>query len=607
VLTKDRGQPRTRDRHQARLLLGDLALGAGDHERIIATHRALLRDGVGDTGALRFNLMRAYEALGREHAARAQRNWLLINLPRHPASLGIIQMRGRGILDELSDRDRLKRVKRLLKVSRPREAAREVTSIPRPPFANAFTVELEEETVRALVRAGRMDEALSLADKLKATQPPQARWWAVGAWALGKAGRQEEASALWKETAALSKGPEPKAEACFFSGFHRYEASRYADAEEIWKACHDVVKGSAWQEATLWYRGLSALLLGRFDWAAGLWDQLILHHPASRELSKFLYWRARALFQLDQRAEAKKLLTRIWQNDPLGYYGILAREKLGKKSLGGTAVSPDALIAHAGRAQKKWARKARALARFGFAEDARAEVLANRPMRHSHMGLLQEVGAHHDVWKRAGRVRPSPQVRGPRLAKGPGWRATYAEPHSALVNKAAADHSIPPEFIYAIMRTESGFDAQAKSPVGALGLMQLMPYTARGMAGLLATQLPDPIEPALVEPGLSIHLGAGFLGRLNKELGHPLLAAAAYNGSPQEVTRWMNDFGHLAPLLFVERMPFLETRNYVKKVLATQAVYRGLAGRPVALDLPAEPVGRAPEKFTAFAPVEADP
>jgi soluble lytic murein transglycosylase len=165
-------------------------------------------------------------------------------------------------------------------------------------------------------------------------------------------------------------------------------------------------------------------------------------------------------------------------------------------------------------------------------------------------------------------------------------------------------NKVDPFFIYAIMRTESGFDPEARSPVGALGLMQLMPYTGRGMAGLVGQKLPDPVDPALIRPAVSVALGAGFLGRLQAELGSPMLAAAAYNGSPQEVSRWMAAFGHLTPLLFVERMPFKETRNYVKKVLATLAIYRGLAGAEVRLEIPLEAVGAPPEKLTSFEPVE---
>jgi soluble lytic murein transglycosylase-like protein len=85
-----------------------------------------------------------------------------------------------------------------------------------------------------------------------------------------------------------------------------------------------------------------------------------------------------------------------------------------------------------------------------------------------------------------------------------------------------------------------------------------------------------------------------------------LLAAASYNGSPEHVSGWLRDFGHLEPELFVERIPFKETRDYVKKVLPTMAVYRALGGEPLLLDLPDAPLGPPPAKLTGFPPIPAD-
>jgi tetratricopeptide (TPR) repeat protein len=417
VLTQNRGRPLARDRAQARLLLADLALGQNDWASVITSHRALLKDGVGDAGALRFNLMRALSAVGKKKAATLERNRLLVGMPRHTAALKILTIEGQGILNGLSGPERLQRVRMLLKTSRPQQAAEEALAIPRPAFSNSFLVDLEEETVRALVRAGRLDEALTRAQELAAAKPDQPRWWAVGAWALGKAGRTEEASARWAETARRTQDPEARAEACFFSGFLRYEGSRYEEAERIWLACAAQAKGSSWQEATLWYRGLVALLQGKMDWAAGLLEQAAMHHPASPELSKYLHWRAHALSSLGQKKQAKALWLRVWQRDALSYYGMLARQALEKKPIIGTAIPADALMAHARRAQGNWANRSRALARFGLDQDAKAEVLANPPLGLGHLGLLQEVGAYHDVWRRAARVRPHPRLRGPRLAK----------------------------------------------------------------------------------------------------------------------------------------------------------------------------------------------
>ena len=89
-----------------------------------------------------------------------------------------------------------------------------------------------------------------------------------------------------------------------------------------------------------------------------------------------------------------------------------------------------------------------------------------------------------------------------------------------------------------------------------------------------------------------------------KEHQDTYMSAAAYNGSPQALRRWRRDFGHLKPEIFVERIPYKETRDYVKKVLTTQAIYRGLEGLPLHLDLPFAPPGPGQSEITAFEPVE---
>lgn len=175
-------------------------------------------------------------------------------------------------------------------------------------------------------------------------------------------------------------------------------------------------------------------------------------------------------------------------------------------------------------------------------------------------------------------------------------------PYRKLVGPQCAQHGISEAFAYAIMRTESGFSPQAQSPVGALGLLQLMPYTATGMATVLKRS--PPTRNALFQPETNIALGVAFLGLAEREFGHAAWAAAVYNGGPDNVARWMNTFGHLEPELFIERIPFRETRNYVKRVTETMALYRALMGEDLRVDLPTKSPGAAPASFTWFPPSE---
>lgn len=135
-----------------------------------------------------------------------------------------------------------------------------------------------------------------------------------------------------------------------------------------------------------------------------------------------------------------------------------------------------------------------------------------------------------------------------------------------------------PALILAVIRQESGFDEAARSRVGALGLMQLMPATARSVARGL--KIPYGRGRLTVDPGYNMRLGAHYLqAQINAFGGEYVLALAAYNAGPHRVKRWIKERGDpRAPdvdmIDWIERIPFAETRNYVQRVLEAMQVYR---------------------------------
>jgi soluble lytic murein transglycosylase len=161
------------------------------------------------------------------------------------------------------------------------------------------------------------------------------------------------------------------------------------------------------------------------------------------------------------------------------------------------------------------------------------------------------------------------------------WQAAYPRPWDAIVLRESESASIPRALTWAIMREESAFDPDAKSVANAIGLMQLMSATARMVAR--GTPLVAD-EPSLHRPDVSIALGARFLGSLRTSFAsNPALAIAAYNGGSAAVRRWLGERSADDFDVFVERIPFDETRAYIKRVLASQAAYAYLY-EPHALD-----------------------
>ena len=152
---------------------------------------------------------------------------------------------------------------------------------------------------------------------------------------------------------------------------------------------------------------------------------------------------------------------------------------------------------------------------------------------------------------------------------------------------------VPTEFAMAIARQESELDPAAESSAGALGLMQLMPATAKAMADAVGT--PYSASRLTAEPRYNARLGTTYLARmLDRFDGSYLLAAAAYNAGPGRVGQWIEDFGDprdqgVDAVTWIETIPFSETRNYVMRVLEGLHVYRArLHGRAAPMRLAAD-------------------
>lgn len=152
------------------------------------------------------------------------------------------------------------------------------------------------------------------------------------------------------------------------------------------------------------------------------------------------------------------------------------------------------------------------------------------------------------------------------------WQATYPKAFESSVQAASQQFGVPSEFVWSIMRAESRYNPTVLSPVGAMGLLQLMPYTAEKVAGILEVRSFRPMQ--LLQPDVNVRLGTRYLKRLSDKLnGNYHLVAAAYNAGPHRVASWLKAFGHLDTDEFIEHIPFVETRNYVKKVLHNYFVY----------------------------------
>jgi peptidoglycan lytic transglycosylase len=155
------------------------------------------------------------------------------------------------------------------------------------------------------------------------------------------------------------------------------------------------------------------------------------------------------------------------------------------------------------------------------------------------------------------------------------WECAYPSPYADEVRAAEAAESLPSGLLWAVMRQESGFDPDAVSSARAVGLMQIMPDTARPIADELALPHDD---ARLTSPPYAIRVGARVLRKLLDQFhGNVPLAVAAYNGGADSVDRWASRAPGMQLDTFVERIPYKETREYVARVMGNLARYGYLA------------------------------
>jgi len=214
---------------------------------------------------------------------------------------------------------------------------------------------------------------------------------------------------------------------------------------------------------------------------------------------------------------------------------------------------------------------ARELDALGLADSSRPEILWGLSKLYAEAGAVK---LSHAAGRRALSAAPSTWPAG---AWVDAWKLAYPAPFQQIVQREAKRTGQSPALIYAIMREESAFDPDAESLADAYGLMQLIVPTAKSIArplGLPADRV------SLKRPSVNIALGTGELARLAQAFPeNTLLAIPAYNAGPGNPKRWLRERPNADFDLWVELIPYVETRRYVKRVLSSRAAYAFLYQR----------------------------
>lgn len=327
-------------------------------------------------------------------------------------------------------------------------------------------------------------------------------------------------------------------------------------------------------------RILTALRLGEWQLAADWIDAL---PPQTRSDERWRYWKARSLAELGRSKEADALFQALAEER--SYYGFLAADQVDAPYNLHHAEVPATESELTEMLGRPGIQRAHELYRLDRLTSARREWrFVTRGLDRRGLQVAAKLADHWDWHDRAIFT----------LAKTDYWEdleLRFPLTHRRQIERQADNTELDSAWVFAVVRQESAFMHDARSRAGALGLMQLMPATAKDQARRMRPR-PSWKRRHLLEPDNNIRLGAAYLSRVFEDLyHHPVLATAAYNAGPNRVKQWLPD-SELPADLWIELIPFSETRTYVRRVMTYTVIYEHrLQEEPTRISARLRPIG----------------
>jgi soluble lytic murein transglycosylase len=471
-----------------------------------------------------------------EELAAARAAFAYGALPRAVAGFAVASAAGLS-----TDRDRFNYGDALLRLGRGQEAAAQF-SLVKPPSSLAGMASYQR--ARALLRAGNGTAARTTLLATRRDFGSDSAAASSAAYLLGDlasdAGRDEEAR---REFLALARA---------------YPSSAFAPQARLRAA-------------------LIAAAGGNHGTAARELDTLVTRYGTHTEVLAALYWAGREWKAAGIDSAARSRWQAIIQRNPASYYSMLAaralRQPVWVPSPGDSSTKAFGDIDSA-------VTRARLLEQLGMDDEARYED--DRLFREAGNSLERMIATARAFARRGNASRAISLARRA-LDQGAAptadvYRLLYPVMQEGVLRAESEGRRLDPALVAAVIRQESNFTPHATSVAGARGLMQVMPAVGASLARSLRYPLWDPV--LLYQPDVNVQLGVRHLASAMTRYPHEAYALAAYNAGDSRVKRWSAKPGASDPELFVERIPYVETRDYVRIIQRNREFYRALYGWP---------------------------
>jgi soluble lytic murein transglycosylase len=443
------------------------------------------------------------------------------------AAAGVAKARGLG------DSDRLAYATALTRLGRYPEALPLYEAIRSPSVRPAAAY----ERARTLLRSGQTQAAIAALATLAEQHADNAEW---------------AARALFLQGDLVGdRAGDDTARAVFRVAFQRYPAATFG-------------RRAGFQAALMAYIG------GNYATAAAEFTRLAAG-PETEERTASLFWAGKALERSGDSAAARQRWQSLLQRDADSYYAVLVSRRTGSTPWRFTAPPAEHSVAIDPALER-----AAVLERLGLDREA-GFVIGGFSATGSSPSAMVEAARSLNAARYYGRsVRLAMRAQG----RGASWNRELAEllyplPFRDVLASESQAAGVDPLMVASLIRQESAFEVRARSPADARGLMQILPSVGASYASRLGLA---PFEPALLyQPDLNLDFGIEHLAEALARFGGIEQALAAYNAGADRVIRWLRLAGAADDAeVFVERIPFTETRDYVRRVLRNHAMYRAL-------------------------------
>ncbi|NQZ01038.1 MAG: transglycosylase SLT domain-containing protein [Bdellovibrionales bacterium] len=424
--------------------------------------------------------------------------------------------------------------------------------------------------------------------------------WARNAWARGA---YEDAVGLCDQAIDKIKPHPDERKMLLLAGNSSVSAGDYSSAKSYYEKLTRRFAGTVQAIEGRFRLGLLYFRLKDYSRAASQFEKLIAIPDLEKYHLESLYWAWRS-YQKGGRKGAESYATRLIKEYPLTYYGIRARAESNEgvltwEGLTASTKQSQRVSVSLTDSQNRAHERFQQLLKAGWLKEAREELKALPVAVNAVQKVLyanywastldhyQSIKILNQAWDQDDSLRNRTFIK-----------QAFPKEFSEYVEKRAAEFSLAPEIVYALIRQESSFRPDVKSPANAAGLMQIVPITAKDIARYLRYKKPLRIPQDLFEPSLNVRFGASYLKRMVRAFdGHLPLALAAYNAGIGRMRRWLNsrsDIGvdernltsTVESEIWIDEMPWSETRYYVKSILRNYLIYQWLAQDKLELPAP---------------------